>query len=122
MADNLAKIRKEVAKGLQRAGLTRAATLVQVSRGSRDPSSLSAGPVTSETTVACRGLVIVWRKQRLGGTDVVAGDRVVMLLGLTLGDIEPKIGDKITIESKTSRIIDIERDPAAATFSCLTRA
>lgn len=122
MPDNLKLIRNEVGKGPVNAGLTRAATLVVITTGSRDPLNLSAGKTLTEENVGCRGLVIRWNKKRLNATDVVAGDRVVMLIGKSLRAVVPKIGDKITIESVTSRIIDIERDAASATYSCLTRS
>jgi len=122
MADTLGKIRKEVGKGLIKAGLTRVAILIRITRGDRDPVNLSAGPVLSESSLACRGIVVVWKRARLNATEVNVGDRVVKLIGLSLGSVVPKIGDKITIEGCTSRIVDIERDPAGATFDCLTRS
>lgn len=122
MADLLKFIRKTVGTELVKARLVKSARLIVVTTGTRDPLNLSAGPTRTETTVRCKGLVVQWRKQFLGATTVMAGDRVIMLTGKSLGATEPKIGDKITIESKTSRVIDVERDPAAATFTCLTRA
>lgn len=122
MANNLARIRKEVGKGLQKAGLLKPATLIVVTAGARDPSNLTAGPTLTETSVSCKGLVTTWKKSFLGATTIVAGDRVVLLTGKHLGATVPAIGNKITIEGVTSRIVDIERDPASAAFSCLTRS
>lgn len=121
MANNLDRIRKEVAKGLIKAKMTRPAVLVVVTAGTRTPGALTAGTNPTETSVQCKGLVITWKRALLGATLVAVGDRVVMLLGQTLGTAAPKPGDKITIEGVTSRVIDISRDPAAATYSCLTR-
>ena len=61
------------------------------------------------------------RRELLGASTVQVGDRVVLLLGGSLGSSVPKVGDQITIEGVTSRVIDVERDPAAATYACLTR-
>lgn len=122
MPDNLKTIRNAVGRGLTQAGLTRKATLIVVTQGTRDPQALSAGRNPTEESVSCRGLVIRWNRKRLNATDVQAQDRVVLLVGKSLGTKEPKVGDRIAIEAKTSRIVDIERDPAAATFACLTRS
>lgn len=120
--DNLKLIRKEVGRQLVRAGMTRSATLIVVTQGARDPSNLSAGRTLTETSVPCRGLVITWKKQYLNATLIEAGDRVVLLTGLSLKTTVPKPSDKISIEGVTSRIIDVDRDPAHATYACLTRS
>ena len=119
---NLSKIAKLVGKGLKKAGMTLPATLVVVTPGTRTPGSLTAGTNPTETSVPCRGLVITWKRALLNATTVQVGDRVVMLFGSTLGSSVPKVGDRITIESVTGRVIDIERDPASAVYACLTRA
>lgn len=116
------KIAKQVASALKSAGMTKAATLTVVTPGTRTPGAESAG--TNPTTVdyTARGLVIVWKREMLGATVVMVTDRVVMLLGASIASAKvPKVGDTITIEGVTSRIIDIERDPASATYNCLTK-
>ena len=59
----------------------------------------------------------------LNQTIVQTSDRVVVLFGATIsgGKVTPAIGNKITIEGTTTNIVDIERDPAGATYNCLTR-
>ncbi len=116
------KIAKQVGGAMKAAGMTKPATLTVVTPSVRTPGVVSGGTNATETSVAARGLVTSWRRQRLGGTDVAVGDRVVLLFGsLIAGGVAPKVGDKITIEGTVSRIIDIERDSASATYSCLTR-
>lgn len=117
----LSKIARLVGKELKKAGMTLPATLVVVTPGTRTAGSLTAGTNPTETSVTCRGLVITWKRALLGATLVQTGDRVVMLFGAFLGASVPKVGDKITIEGVTSRILDIDRDPASAAYSCLTR-
>lgn len=112
---------KQIAKAMRQAKLDKPATLIVVTNGTPTDGALSAGSNPTETSVRCRGLVKTWKRVMLGGTLVQAGDRVALLLGATLGAAAPKIGDKITIEGVTSRVIDIERDPASATYACLTR-
>lgn len=116
------KIAKQVGMGLKRAGMTKPATLGVVTQGTRTPGAVSAGTNPTTTNVSARGLVIRWKRERLNQTDVLSTDRVVMLLGaLIAGGKVPEVGNLITIEGKTGRIVDIERDPAAATYNCLTR-
>ena len=116
------RIAKMVAKPLKAAGMTKDATLIVVTPGTRTVGSVSAGTNPTTTNVTARGFVEDWRKDFVGETQVVKGDRVITLLGaLITGGVVPKVGDRITIESVTSTIIDLQRDPAAATYTCLTR-
>lgn len=116
------KIAKQVGAAMKRAGMTKPATLIVLTAGTRLPDAASGGTNPTTTTFNARGLVVVWKKSRLNQTDVVAGDRVVMLFGsLIEGGQVPKVGNKITIEGVTSRIVDIDRDAAGATYNCLTR-
>lgn len=120
LIDDIAGI---VGDALVDAGMSKPATLTQWTAGTRDPNNLSGGTVPTSTAYAAQGLVISWRRQFLNATEVQATDRVVMLYGSTVaGGAVPKVSDQITIEGVTSRIIDIERDAAAATYRCLTRA
>lgn len=122
MADNLKLIRNEVGKGLAAAGLLRVAILTIVTQGGRDPENLSAGRTLTETTKICKGLVVQWSKEYGFSSDVVVSDRIVLLTGKHLGSVVPKVGDKITIEGVTSRIIEVGRDAASATYLCATRS
>ena len=116
------KIAKQVGKALKSAGMAKAATLIVVTKGTRTPGDLAAGTNPTEASVDARGLVITWKRALLGATAVQVSDRVVMLLGAMIaGGAVPKVGDKITIEGVTGRILDVERDAASATYSCLTR-
>lgn len=110
-----------VSAGLVGAGMTKDATLIVVTAGSRTPGAYASGNNPTTANVACKGLVTRWRRELLGASTVQVGDRVVLLFGATLGTAVPKAGDQITIESVTGRVIDVERDPAAATYACLTR-
>lgn len=102
--------------------MTKPATLIVVTPGTRTTGRVSAGTNPTTTNVKARGLVVQWTKKRVNQTEVTTTDRVVMLLGaLIAGRVVPKVNDQVTIEGVTSTIVDIERDPAAATYVCLTR-
>lgn len=116
-------IARTVGNALKRAGMTRPATLTVITPGTRAPGQATAGTNPTTTLYKARGLVIAWHKQRLGGTDVEVGDRVVLLLGALIeGGAVPKVHDLVTIEGVTSRVVDIERDPAGAGYTLLTRS
>lgn len=117
----LAKHPRRFARAMRAAKATKAATLTVVTSGARDSGNVTAGKAITESTVRCRGLVVSWTGSRFLGTEVQAGDRVVHLIAATLKGNTPKIGDKITIESVTSRIINLDRDGAAAVWICLVR-
>lgn len=108
---------------LKRAGMTKPATLTKVTQGTRTPGAVSAGANPTTTTHTAHGFVEDWRALYLGATTVQVGDRVVLLLAATIaGGVEPRPGDRVTIEGVTSRVIDVARDPATATYALLTRA
>ena len=116
------KIAKQVGSAMKRAGLTKPATLLVVSAGTRTVGAASAGLQPTVTSVKARGLVVQWKRSRLNATIIQNSDRVVMLFGsLIAGGVVPKISDSILIEGETGIIVDIERDAAAATYNCLCR-
>ena len=107
---------------MRAAKATKPATLTVVTLGARNASDVTAGRATTETAVRCRGLLVSASGARFLGTEVQVGDRVVHLIATTLKGHAPKIGDKITIESVTSRVIAIgPGDAATALHVCLVR-
>lgn len=117
----LAKHPRRFARAMRAAKATKPATLTVVTMGARSSTNITAGRAVTETAVRCRGLVVSWKGSRFLGTEVQAGDRVVHLIATTLKGNTPKIGDKITIEGVTSRVIVLDRDGAAAVWMCLVR-
>lgn len=116
------KIGRQVGQAMKRAGMTKPATLIVVTAGTRTAGNVTAGTNPTEANVKARGLVRNWSKKQLNTTVVESTDRVVMLFGaLIAGGIVPKTNDKLTIEGETGRIVDIERDPASAVYNCLVR-
>jgi hypothetical protein len=111
-----------IAAAVAGAGLDAPATLTKFTAGTRTPGALSAGTNPTSTDYAARGRVVSWRRDRLGGTLVEVNDRVVRLFAATIaGGVAPSIGDTITIESVTARIVGIERGGASASYTCLVR-
>lgn len=103
------------------------ATLTTVTEGTRTPSDATAGTNPTETAYPCKGFIDSQMVRFRNGTLVQNGNKVVVLIGDTInsGNTAPKPGDKITIESTVYLIPDdgtIDRDPAAATYTCEVRA
>lgn len=97
-----------------------AATLIKVTAGTRTPGAISAG--TNPTTVshACEGIVRVFDADLIDGTLIRVEDRRISLLIATLPvGVEPKPGDKITIQGATYVVLaGVDRDPASFMFTC----
>lgn len=96
-----------------------AATLIQRERGAR---SGTAGAAVTETSYPCKGVVEDFALTVIDGTNIQRGDRRVLLLGGTLPDgVEPRIGDRVTIEGGTRTVVNVQRDPAGASYSLQVR-
>ncbi len=97
-----------------------AATLTKVILGTRTSGALSAGTNPTTATHACEGIVQMFDTGLIDGTIVRREDRRISLLIATLpAGIEPKPGDKITIQGATYVVLaGVERDPASFMFTC----
>lgn len=122
MANLLDLIATQVASALTSAGLTLPATLIKVTPGDRVPGRVSGGTNPTTTSYAAQGLVDSYATALIDGTLIQENDRKILLLGasITSGAI-PTNGDQITIEGGTYRVINVSRDPAAATYICQAR-
>lgn len=96
------------------------ATLTKFTPGTRTPGAENAG--TNPTSVAhvCEGIVSSFDTGLIDGTIVRREDRQISLLIATLpAGVEPKPGDKITIQGATYIILDgVQRDAAKFMFIC----
>lgn len=103
-----------------------AATLIKVTPGTRTTGSLGSGTNPTEVSYTCRGFIDTQAQRNVDGTLAADGTKRIVLIGDTIsgGTVAPALGDKITIEGATYRIPEdgkIDRDPAAATYSCKVR-
>lgn len=116
----LTKIAGILSTALPSAGVTVGATLIRSTQGARTPGAFADGPAITETSIACKGFVSTETHTKIGDTLVAQADRVVNLLGGTLGGVVPTSGDKITIDGKTQRVIAVEG--SVAVWTCLCRS
>lgn len=112
-----------IADSIESAGGVLSGKLIKVTRGTRTSGSLAAGTNPTKKPFGFKGFYDDSRALKLPESLIQRGDRVVVLLGATIqsGAI-PEPNDKIILEGEETtidRIID--RDPAAATYTCLTR-
>ncbi len=95
------------------------ATLHVQTPGVRTPGDPTAGMNPTFADEAAKGFIDVYRERQIDGTIVKTGDRKVLLLGQGL--TPPKPADDVTIEGERYHIINVMRDPAAATYECQSR-
>ena len=125
MPDNLKLIRKQVARGLKAAGLTRPATLIKTAEGAYTPGAVSGDTAKTMTNYKARGIVADYTDDEIDGTLITKADRRIKLVGATIADgAVPEPGDAITIDGATYRIVrdGVKRDPASAIYTCQCRA
>lgn len=98
------------------------ATLHSFTYGDRDPENPGLGIPRVEVSTACKGVLTFYDDKDIDGTLVKRGDRLVLLIGETLGGVVPVEENDVTIEGRRYHVIEVRRDPAAATFSLQVRA
>ena len=85
--------------------------------------NLTGGTNPTELDKTCKGFIDSKDIEKVGGTLVTDGDVVVVLIGDSIQDgAVPTTSDKVTIESTKYNITDLDRDPAAATYTLLCKA
>ena len=98
------------------------ATLTKSTPGSRTAGQLTGGRNPTTTTYACKGFIDKQARQDFDGTLISDGQVMIVLIGDTIdgGSTKAEAGDLITIEGVTYMIDKLDRDPAAATYTCLS--
>lgn len=97
------------------------ATLTVVTPGTVSPSDYTAGTNPTSTSYAGKGFIDSKRLSSPGAEIIDDGSVFIVLIGDSFAAV-PRTGDKITIEGTTYRIEDLDRDPAAATYTCKSKA
>lgn len=98
------------------------ATLISRAPGSRTSGSLTSGTNPDEATASARGIIDDYAAGLVDGSLIQKDDRRVLLLAETIsGGAIPKPNDSVTIEDVTYRVIRVQRDPAAATYTLQVR-
>ena len=98
------------------------ATLTKSTPGSRTAGQLTGGRNPTTASYACKGFIDKQARQDFDGTLISDGQVMIVLIGDTIdgGSTKAEAGDRITIEGVTYMIDKLDRDPAAATYTCLS--
>lgn len=98
------------------------ATLTKVTDGTRDSNNLAGGLNPVETPYSARGFIDSYTDDQINNTTILRNDRQITLIGNSIEGLQiPATGDIITIEGSAFDIINVTRDPAAATYVCQAR-
>lgn len=97
------------------------AVLIKRTSGARTPGQLTGG--TNPTTVSypCKGFIDKQDRRNRDGELIHDGNVTILLIGKTIdnGNTAPIMDDQVTIEGVTYLVTQVDRDPAAATYSLL---
>jgi len=97
------------------------AVLTVVTQGSRTGGNLTGGKNPTDVDHACKGFIDSQETRDANGTLVNDGTRTIVLIGDTIngGATAPSTKSRITIEGVEYPIEAIDRDPAAAVYTCI---
>ena len=98
------------------------ATLTLFTEGTRT-GNLTGGTNPTSTAHTCKAFIDTQARRSVGGTLVDDGHVIVGIIGDTIVPAgAPRSEDTIALEGRTYRIKKIDRDPAAAMYTCLTKS
>ena len=99
-----------------------AATLTKYTSGTRTAGQLTGGTNPTSAAYTCRGFIDRQADRTSEGTLVDSGTVLIVLIGDSIdsGSAVPSTADHITIEGTVYTIRVIDRDPAAATYECVS--
>lgn len=111
------------------AELTMPAVLIKVSPGTRTPGAVSGGTNPTVLSYPVQGIPASTAPLFRAGTLIQDTNRVIRIIGVTLPPgVVPVPGDQITMEGKTSTIVNsdggknaVQRDAASCTYLCQCR-
>ena len=85
--------------------------------------NLTGGTNPTSTDHTCKGFIDSKKLKSFKGTLVANGHVFINLIGDSINPAVVPVGeDQITIESKVYRIKVLDRDPAAAMYTCMCKA
>lgn len=97
------------------------AVLITFSVGARTGNN-TGGKNRVPTNNTAKGFIDETERESVKGTLVLAGDVIIQLVGDSIeNSAVPTVDDHITIESSEYIIKVLDRDPAAAMYTCLCR-
>jgi hypothetical protein len=93
-------------------------TITKVTEGARNPLDITAGLSRTETDYPLEGFIESKRFENAEGFTTLKQGEIITIIGNSCA-VVPEVSDKITMEGTKFTILNIMRDPAAATYECL---
>ncbi len=112
---------KTIAGAISGAGLTKPATLIKVTAGTRTPGAISAGTNPTTASYSAKGIEQNILSLQLSGTLINGANAAIRLFGATIqGGQVPVPNDRIAIGGKTYMIVaeGVSRDAASVSYLC----
>lgn len=115
-------IARELAAALgPQLGKSGRATLTKYGSRERADDDPLGGTRATVAVFQARGFVSSYESTLVDGTLIQQNDRKVTLLGATikgngLKNVAPEVGDRVTIGGDTYAVVNVEADPALATY------
>lgn len=98
------------------------ATLRKVTQTSRSAGNLTAGRQPTTADYTCKGFIDSQENQPFPDTLAKDGMKIIVLLGDSIeSDQVPTTQDRVIIESTEYNIVEVDRDPASATYTLMVR-
>lgn len=116
---------KTIASAVDGAGLTKPATLIKVTAGTRTPGAVSAGTNPTTASYSAKGIEQNIISLQLAGTLINGANAAIRLFGASIqGGQVPAPGNRITISGKTYTIVaeGVSRDAAGVCYVCQCKA
>lgn len=122
MSKTLKLIRKTIGKEIPKAGLTRNAVLTREVEGVATAGEETSGTNPGEETHRCKGLDGSYKEKAIDGTQILRGDRRLLIVGDSLPDgFQPAVDDRIAIGGRDYSVMHVGYDPAEAAYVCQGR-
>lgn len=96
-------------------------TITRSTPGARDSVNLAAGPALTSSTHTFRGIRTGLSGLRKDTILPESRDAILVLGDTITPSIIPTVNDRITIENTSYSIVNVSRDPDAATYICQVR-
>lgn len=99
-------------------GLFLDATLVRDVQGSASPAAADYDPHPfTQASYPCKAIAEIYSETTQAAGYATQSDRKVIILTNSLS-VTPKPGDRVTIRSRTYTVLEVNADPALATWTC----
>ena len=117
--ETLDAIRAAIGSAIPGAGLTREGTLTKKVDGARTPGQLTSGPGITDSAKTFQGFADSNVRKYFSGSTVRNSRAVVVMIGASIQDgAVPEQGDYVSVDGVVGTLLEVNSDPAKATYTC----